>query len=61
MSSYRFQIKPFLPLTLSGGLRAWVRNLSILVAGIFVAMLISQPLSAQQKHERHGRPERYRD
>ena len=48
MLSFRFQAKPPLPGTPSSGPRIWFNTLSLFVAGLFVAMLVAQPLSAQQ-------------
>ena len=48
MLSFRFQAKPSLPGTPSSGPRIWFNALSLFVAGLFVAMLVAQPLGAQQ-------------
>ena len=48
MLSFRFQAKPSLPGTPSSGPCVWFNTLSLFVAGLFVVMLVAQPLSAQQ-------------
>ena len=48
MLSFRFHAKPSLTGTPSSGPRIWFNALSLFVAGLFVAMLVAQPLGAQQ-------------
>src|ERR1017187_813092 len=48
MQPFRFEPKSPLPVTPSGGPGVWFRNFSIFVAGLFVALLMAQPLVAQQ-------------
>jgi len=48
MRFFRFQVKPSSMVPLSGGPVIWFRNLSLIVAGLFVALLVAQPLCAQQ-------------
>ncbi len=48
MRFFRFQVKPTSLVTPSGGPGLLFRKLSIIVAGLFVALLMAQPLCAQQ-------------